>query len=67
VPLAYGGWFDAIDGTAPIHLEPAAEGAPPTAALRGDLFVSNAGALWFCTDPGDGDANPATWRQVQLA
>ena len=66
VPLAYGGWFDAIDGTAPIHLEPAAEGAPPTAALRGDLFVSNAGSLWFCTDPGDGDANPATWRQVQL-
>jgi hypothetical protein len=67
VPLAYGGWFDAIDGTAPLHLEPSAAGAPPTAALRGDVFVSNAGALWFCTDPGDGEANAATWRQVQLA
>jgi hypothetical protein len=66
LPLAYGGWFDAINGTAPMHLEPSREVAPPAAALRGDIFVGSAGTLWFCTDSGDGDANPATWRQIQL-
>jgi hypothetical protein len=62
VPFAYGGWFDGLNGTAPLHLEPSAAAAPPAAAKRGDFFVDNAGRLFFCTD----DGNPATWKQVQL-
>lgn len=63
--FAYGGWFDAANGTAPVHLEPSADG-PPLAAMRGDLFVDNGGVLWFCTDSGDSNPNNATWKQVQL-
>jgi hypothetical protein len=62
VPFAYGGWFDALNGTAPLHLEPSKLANPPQSARRGDFFVDNAGGLWFCTTDGD----PATWKQVQL-
>jgi hypothetical protein len=62
VPFSYGGWFDAPNGTAPLHLEPSTAAVPTAAAQRGDFFVDNSGKLWFCTDGGD----PATWRQVQL-
>jgi hypothetical protein len=63
VSFSYGGWFDGLNGTAPIHIEPSKASAPTTAAKRGDLFVDGSGRLWFCTDTGD----PATWKQVQLA
>jgi hypothetical protein len=66
VPYAYGGWFDALNGTAPLHLEPSSSSAPPEAAQQGDLYVDNVGRLWFCTDTGDASPNAATWRQVQL-
>jgi hypothetical protein len=62
VPFAYGGWFDALNGTAPLHLEPSTAAVPTVAAQRGDFFVDNSGKLWFCTDSGD----PAKWKQVQL-
>ena len=62
IPFSYGGWFDAMHGTAPLHLEPSASDAPPVSSRRGDLFVDNAGRLWFCVN----DGNPAIWKQVQL-
>lgn len=65
VPAAYGGWFDALNGTAPLHLEPSADDAPPSTALRGDFFVDNSGRLWFCVAP-DTASVAATWKQVQL-
>lgn len=65
VPAAYGGWFDALNGTAPLHLEPSADDGPPPTALRGDFFVDNAGRLWFCVAPNT-DSAAATWKQVQL-
>jgi hypothetical protein len=65
-PFSYGGWLDGLNGTAPIHLEPSGSPTPPTAAQRGDLFVDSNGGLWFCTDTGNNDPSPATWRTVQL-
>lgn len=65
--FSYGGWFDTLNGTSPIHLEPSASATPPVAAQRGDFFVDSAGGLWFCTDTGDNSPTPATWRTVQLA
>jgi hypothetical protein len=70
--FSYGGWFGRgvgiQGGTAPIHLEPATAGDPnpPQAAQRGDLFVDHNGVLFFCTDTGDANPTPATWKQVQL-
>jgi hypothetical protein len=66
VPFAYGAWLDPRNGTAPLHLEPSTENAPPVNALRGDLFVDSTAVLWFCTDSGS-DTTTATWRRVQLA
>lgn len=62
----YGGWFDALSGTAPLHLEPSQNPLPPLAAQKGDLFVSSDGFLYFCTNTGDNNPNKATWRKVQL-
>jgi hypothetical protein len=65
IPSAYGGWFDALNGTAPLHLEPSTDNAPPPTALRGDFFVDNAGRLWFCVIANTASTD-ATWKQVQL-
>lgn len=64
---SYGGWFDTLNGTSPIHLEPSASATPPAAAQRGDFFVDSAGGLWFCTNTGDNSPTRATWKTVQLA
>lgn len=68
IPYAYGGWFDADNGTAPLHLEPSANDTPPPAAHRGDLFVDNAGQLWFCITSGRATtaSDVAVWKRVQL-
>jgi len=66
ITFTYGGWFDAVNGTAPVHLEPSQNPQPPAAGQAGDIFVDSNGNLWFCTVTGDNNPNPATWRRVQL-
>ncbi len=56
--VGYGGQFDG--GLAPLHLVPAASGTghPTTGAhTTGELYVDNAGTLFYCTVGG----SPGTW------
>jgi hypothetical protein len=47
---------------AQIRLSPSKASTHPTSGRRGDLFVDNAGRLWFCRSGG----KTATWKQVKL-
>jgi hypothetical protein len=55
-----GGQF--AGSAAPIRLVPSSTTSHPASGARGDLYVDNAGRLWFCQVGG----NPATWRLVSL-
>jgi hypothetical protein len=73
----YGGHFEGF--LAPLRLEPSNASGPPTTDtiepfrrhMVGELYVDNAGVLYFCTASGT-PANPpgtwtaGTWKRVQL-
>ena len=51
-------------GLAPIRLNPSSTSNAPTSGNHkmGELFVDNAGILYYCTQ----DGTPGIWRKVQL-